>query len=338
VKMATRKRAVAPPPRRPERNSRSSGATAGRRSLRLNPLPWLLQHLQALVESLGRLARTPLATLITVAVLGIALALPAGLHLLLSNARQLGDTWQGAAQISLYLQQAVDGKAGAALAERLGDHRDVAATRYISRGDALEEFRQLSGFGGALDALGENPLPAVVVVQPATVEPARLEALQAELQALPEVELAQLDLAWVQRLYSLMDLGRRAVLGLGALLALGVVLIIGNTIRMAIESRREEIIVIKLVGGTDGFARRPFLYTGFWFGVLGGLVAWLLERLTLWSLEGPVQRVALLYQSSFRLQGPGFDEAVLLLALAALLGLAGAWLAVGRHLRAIEPT
>jgi cell division transport system permease protein len=152
------------------------------------------------------------------------------------------------------------------------------------------------------------------------------------------VEMAQLDMQWVKRLYGLMDIGRRGVWVLASLLALAVLLVVGNTIRLAIQNRRDEIIITKLIGGTDTFIRRPFLYTGFWYGVLGGIIAFILVQASLGVLAGPVNNLAGLYSSTFRLDGMDLPTVGALLSSGMVLGLLGSWLAVGRHLRAIEPT
>ena len=188
-----------------------------------------------------------------------------------------------------------------------------------------------------LASLDENPLPDLVLVTPASQGGEAASALREELQATPEVAQAVLDMEWLQRLNSLMELSRRLVLAVGGLLVLGVVLILGNTIRLAIESRREEIVVVKLVGGSNAFVRRPFLYTGLWYGVGGGVFAATLVALSLWFLSAPVDQLAALYQSGFQLSGLGIMGALNLVILGGLLGLTGAWLAVARHLVEIEP-
>jgi cell division transport system permease protein len=154
---------------------------------------------------------------------------------------------------------------------------------------------------------------------------------------LPQIDQAVLDLEWVQRLYSMMALGKRLVIALAALLALGVLLVVGNTIRLAIESRRDEIVIVKLVGGTNAFVRRPFLYTGLWYGLGGGILAWLIIGFGLFWLSSPVAELAGLYRSQFELQGLGIGDSLMMWLCGGLLGLAGAWLAVSRHLGAIEP-
>lgn len=276
----------------------------------------------------------------TTAVIGIALALPSGLHVVLKNAQQLSGGWDGAAQISLFLNRSVGDDEAERLAKQIQKLPQVAGVTYISRREALLEFQRLSGFGDALQALKDNPLPSVLVIRPASEAstPEATEALLQRLGAYPPVDLAQLDMQWVKRLYVIMELVRRGVVVLAILLALAVLLVVGNTIRLAIHNRRDEIVVMKLIGGTDGFIRRPFLYTGFWYGLFGGLIAWVLVTLSLSILSDPVERLAGLYQSRFELSGLDLASAIMLLATSILLGLAGSWLAVGRHLRDIEPS
>lgn len=298
-----------------------------------------LRHLQVFFASLGQLARAPVATLMTGAVIGITLALPAGLYVLLDNARHASGGWDRGAQVSLFLKASVSDAQGQTLAERLRRHPAVAETEFISRTAALAEFKRMSGFGEALDTLATNPLPAVVVVRPAAShgQARALEGLVAELRREPAVDVAQVDLEWVQRLQLLLVIAQRAVVLLAVLLGLGVLLIVGNTIRLAVLNRREEIEVIKLIGGTDAFIRRPFLYTGLLHGLLGAALAWLLIAGSLALLSGPVTELSALYGSAYSLKGLPARAALLLLALGAGLGWLGARVAVGRHLRAIEP-
>lgn len=300
---------------------------------------YLLRHLQVALTSLGQLSRTPLSTLMTAAVLGIALAMPLGLHLLLFNVHQATRGWDGAAQISLFLKQHVNDDQAQTLTEQVRQAPGVASARTISRAQAMEEFRRHSGFGDALDILGENPFPAVIVVYPeiGASHPAAIEGMLQQLRQRPEIDIAQLDMQWVKRLYALTDIGRRGIWVLSALLGLSVLLIVGNTIRLSIFNRRDEIEVIKLIGGTDAFIRRPFLYSGIWFGLLGGSIAWSLVAGSLWLLSGPVARLSSLYGSGFELSSLDLATSLSVLLGGPLLGLLGSWLAVGRHLGAIEP-
>ncbi|MGI9336608.1 MAG: cell division protein FtsX, partial [Gammaproteobacteria bacterium] len=215
-----------------------------------------------------------------------------------------------------------------------------ASTRVIGRDEALAEYRELAGFGLSLETLGgRNPLPAIVVVtmRGPTATPERMRGLLETLDARKEVELAQLDLAWMQKLDAMLTLMQRAILAVAAVFALGVVLIVGNTIRLAVERRSEEIEIVRLFGATDAFVRRPFLYAGSAYGLAGGALALVLVGFAQLGLSGPVLRLASLYASDFRLQGLGFGASFAVLAAGALLGLVGAWASVSSRLRVQEP-
>lgn len=326
--------------RRTDRTSDTSSKPSVQQRPRGRVNAYFTHHLWVLVSSLGTLWRTPFATFMTAAVIGIALALPAGLHVLLQNVQRLSTGWEGTAQMSLFIKQGVSEASIQSLADKLRGWKGVADVRYISREQALAEFRELSGFGGALDSLEENPLPAVLVVRPTTraAEPAQMEILLAKVRELDPVDLAQLDMEWVRRLSGIIELGKRAVLLLAGLLALAILLVVGNTIRLTILNRRDEIVVTKLIGATNAFIRRPFLYTGFWYGLMGGLLAWILVGVLLGLLSDPVSHLSFLYNSQFSLGGLDLETTANLLGSGVLLGLLGSWLAVGRHLQAIEPT
>lgn len=302
-------------------------------------MTWLTRHLQTLVGSLGRLSRQPLANALTILVIGIALALPACLQVLVANVRAASGDWSTTVDISVYLKQSVVERDAGAVADRIRQRRDVGSVEFISADAALREFREFSGFGPALDALSENPLPHALVVRPAAdfVTPAHVEALAEDLRRLPEIELVQLDTAWVSRLYAMLDLARRTALLVGLLLGVGVMVIVGNTIRLDIQNRREEIEVSKLVGGSDAFVRRPFLYSGVWYGLGGGLVAWLIVAIVVASLSSPVRRIAGLYGSDFALVGLGWQSGLGLMAIGVGLGWLGSFVTASRHLREIEP-
>ncbi len=299
---------------------------------------WLHHHRLSAADSLHRVVDQPLSSLMTWLVIGIALALPVGLSVALDNAAELSSRWDSPTQISVFLQPAVDESAARDLATTIEARGDIQAVRLITRDAALAEFGALSGFADVVASLDQNPLPNLLLVTPDEgLDGPAIAALRDALAAQAPVDDAVLDMAWLQRLNSLMALGRKLVLAVGALLLCGVVLILGNTIRLAIENRREEIVIVKLVGGSNAFVRRPFLYTGLWYGVGGGAVAGLVVSAALWFLEIPVGNLAALYQSSFELSGLGVMGALNLVILGGILGLAGAWLAVGRHLSAIEP-
>ncbi len=317
---------------------RREGASQSRTGLRDRYRAWLRHHRLSAADSMNRVMDNPVSSAMTWLVIGIALALPTGLNVALENVSQLSGNWDSPAQISLFLQDGIGDDRARELQTELAAREDVAEARFLSRDQALAEFRTLSGFADVLDTLAHNPLPHLVLVSPASSTGQSAAAdLRVELQGYPDVAQAVLDMEWLQRLNSLMELGRRLVLAVGGLLVLGVLLILGNTIRLAIESRREEIVIVKLVGGSNAFVRRPFLYTGLWYGVGGGFFAALLVAASLWFLARPVGELALLYQSDFRLRGLGIMGGLNLIILGGLLGLSGAWLAVARHLVDIQP-
>ena len=300
---------------------------------------YFLRHIQVFFYSLGQISRTPISTLMTCMVIGIALALPTGLHTLLKNAQQLSGGWESTAQISVFLKKNIQASQAQRLKSDIQRWSDVISVRYISRKQALKEFQSLSGFGDALKALNSNPLPSVLIVEPklSKTNETATQNLLSQLRKLKQTDKAQLDMQWVRRLYAIMNIVERGVLILGFLLALAVLLVVGNTIRLAIQNRRKEIVVMKLIGGTDAFIRRPFLYTGFWYGLFGGIIAWLLVSFTLVAISTPVEKLTALYQNQFELNNMSFLTTLSLLAVSILLGLAGSWVAVGRHLREIEP-
>jgi cell division transport system permease protein len=298
---------------------------------------WLESHRASLVDSLRRLARQPVGSFFTCLVMAIALSLPMGLSLLLNNVERLGGSWQRAAQVSVYLKLDARDAEGEALRTQIAAMPGVAEAQWISREQALEEFQQQTGIGQALKELPQNPLPGVVLVTPKEVDKAGLDGLRQRLAELPNVEQAQLDMLWVERLTAILKLGERFVFGLTLILVLALLLVIGNTIRLHIENRRAEIEVIKLVGGTDGYVRRPFLYMGALYGLGAGLLAWGILAYGLDWLNEAVVRLAGLYDSDFALAGVPAGDGLSLVIGAVLLGYIGAWLAVARHLRALAP-
>jgi len=301
---------------------------------------WLARHAQTLLGSLGRIVQHPVATLMTMAVIAVALALPLFLDVFLQNLRTATSDWNQAFDISVYLDKQVPAARAQALAKEFRGRPDVANVRVITADEALTQFKAGSGFGHALDALTDNPLPDTLIVTPALAAstPEGTETLKQVLSAATGVQTVQIDTDWVKRLVALLDIMRRIVQLTGGLLALSVMLVIGNTIRLDILNRRAEIEVMKLVGATDGFARRPFLYSGVWYGLGGGLLALILVSLAVVLLAQPVARLAALYGSQFRLRGLGFGVSVTILVVSVALGWLGSWLAATRHIKQIEPT
>lgn len=296
------------------------------------------RHAQTALFTLGRLYQRPMAALLTMLVIGITLALPAGLHVVGKNINAVGYSWEGTLKASLFLADSVSEADGRALAAEIAADDRVRDTDYISRAQALAEFRELSGFGEALDLLDDNPLPAVIIVQPESDQTRTvIDALIRGLGARPEVAEAKLDQQWLDRLFAILALLERGALVVAALLALAVVLTVGNTIRLDIENRRDEIVIMKLVGASDAFVRRPFLYTGLWYGLFGGLIALILLGVALAMISAPADRLAGLYQSSFVVRGLGFSGSLLLLMAGIALGWMGAAWTVARHLGAVVP-
>ena len=299
---------------------------------------WLKDHLRVAVTSLGRLYRNAGTSLMTAAVIGISLSLPAAMQILIGNAQNLSGSWEGAARISVYLKPGIADADTKALADKVRAMPGVSDVQYISSTQALAEFKQLSGFGDAMAVLDKNPIPAVLVIHPADGSPEGAASLEHDLASLAGVGQVRLDLQWLKRLSAILDIVRRVTEILAGLLGLAVVLVVGNTIRLEIGGRRTEIEVSKLLGATDGFIRRPFLYHGAWYGLGGGILACILVGASVVLVEDPVSHLAGLYGSAFTLQGLGFLGTLALVGAGALLGWAGSWLAVARHLRAIEPS
>jgi cell division transport system permease protein len=319
--------------------SRRRGATTNRTGIRDRLIGWGDEHVQALSFSLGKFRQTPISSVMTSLVIAIALALPATLSMMLNNALSISASWGVSSNVTLYLIDQIDDAGGAALARRLGENPAIESTRLIGRDEALATFRTMSGFGDVLDALDENPLPTTIVLRPRagfdSVQ--QLESLASELEQLEQVETAQVDLQWIQRLNAILDFVRRGVLIVGSLLGLAVLLIVGNTIRLDIYSRREEIVVIKLIGATNAFVRRPFLYGGLIYGFFGGTLSALFVIIALRFLAAPSTYLASLYGSTFKLVDINAEHIALLIALSTLLGLVGSWISVSRHLSEIEP-
>ncbi|MHB1950902.1 MAG: permease-like cell division protein FtsX [Acidiferrobacteraceae bacterium] len=299
----------------------------------------LQSRLRVLSRVLGDIAGSPAASLLGIAVVAVALALPAGLYGLVANAERLASGWDRGSQMSVYLHRSVGQQAGRQLMTAIGQMPGVSAVRYVSPDAGLRELGQAGHFGDALQLLPRNPLPPVVVVRPAdSMSARRLAGLVKRLKTLPEVAAVEADLRWVRRLQAGIAVARRLGIVLAAGLALAVAVVIGNNARLQILNQRSAIELMKLVGATDGFIRRPFVYAGAVQGLFGGALAGLLLVLAAWILSFPVSRLAGLYGGHFVLHGPGIRGTCLLAAAGFGLGWAGARIAVGRHLGDIGPS
>ena len=295
---------------------------------------WLDQHLYSVVSSLGRAVRRPWATLLTVGVMAVAFALPLGLWLALQNVGHFAGDVQQSREIDLFLTPETPVARAQALAETLRARDDVASVEVRTPDQGLSEFRQRSGLADSLDLLDGNPLPALLVVVPEGDE-ARLVAA---LEALPETDLLQHDAAWRERLTGWMGFGERLTWVLAALFGLGALLVVGNTVRLDIQSRREEIGVLQLLGASDGFIRRPFVYLGAWYGLAAGALALGLLTLAALALRDPLAALARSYGSPFALSGLDSLGAALVVLAATIVGWLGAWLVTGHFLRQTRPT
>jgi cell division transport system permease protein len=294
---------------------------------------WCDHHLYSFVASLGRIARRPWSTALTLGVMAVALALPLGLWLVLANVTRFSGDVQHAREISVFLRSDVDARAAQALAGRLRAREDIGDVRVRTPAQGLAELRA-SGLGDAIDAVGENPLPSVLVVTPRGDE----NLLAASLQELPQAELVQHDAQWRQRLDGWLRFGNRVALVLALLLGAGALLVVGNTVRLDIQSRREEIGVLQHLGATDGFIRRPFLYLGLWYGLASGTLAIGLLTLAWFALRAPLAELTASYGSRFELAGFDPVTAAAVVLGAGVLGWLGAGIVAGHYLRQTRPT
>jgi cell division transport system permease protein len=301
---------------------------------------YINNHLKVSKLSLKEQTDRPFSSLLTCSVIGIALVLPTLLLILLSNINAANIDWEGSAKITLFLHQNTTALEAGTLSQSIAAHKDVADTLFIDKDQALEEFRAQFELGDVVEFLDNNPLPHAIIVTPADSleEVVQIERLMQELEALKPVESGLLDALWVQRLQSITSFLEKAVLLIALMLAVAVLLILGNTIRLAIENRKEEIAVLKLVGGTTPFVCRPFLYMGVLYGLGGSIIAVILTAVIIAILNTPIEELARSYQSTFELSGLDFESTLLLILFGTSLGWLGAWLAVRRHLDEIEPT
>ena len=306
-------------------------------------MTWALRHLQVLFDTLGRMWNAPLPTLMTVTMLAIAIALPLVLHKVVDSLAGSAGQWRERPQISLFLNIPADDsdldQKAVEFGRKLLQNPAIDDIEYISPAEAIAEFKRVSGFGEALDNLPENPLPPLLVVYPEPAqEVAQLEQLAAQLAALEQVDSASFDQLWLRRLTAILNLFERGVVVLSVLMAAGVILIIGNTVRLGIASRAAEIEIIDQVGGTRAFIRRPFLYLGVLQGLFGALFACVIGNVGLYLLSKPVETLAALYESSFRVGWFGFSLMAWVALSAAFLGWLAARVTVDRRLAGLSPS
>ena len=309
------------------RNTAKPRGTGWRERLRA----WRDLHLYSLFSSIGRMMQRPWATALTVGVMAVALVLPLCLAMLIGNIEKLSGSFRESREVSLFLAPKADEAAAQALAQQLRADAQVQGVLLRTPEEGLAEFREMADFADALALLEDNPLPAVLVVTPVTgIDPL---VLAQRLRALPGIDFVQHDAQWRARLSAWLDFGRRLALVMAALLGVGVLLVVGNTVRLDIQGRAEEIQTVQLLGATDGFVRRPFLYLGAWYGLFAGLLALAVAALAPWFLRAPVAALVESYGSRFQMSGLAPSLALAALALSVALGWLGAWLAAGHHLR-----
>lgn len=322
-------------------NTRRPAASGNRRASREGSglSLWIYLHWQQLMTTMREIWGTPLTSLMTIGVIGVSLALPATLMIILKNVEQVSSQWQTGTQITLYLEKGLDDSAIQQYQDKLKQNPQIESLHYISPDDGMKQLKSLSGFSDAQSYLTENPLPPVLEVVPRAAyrTPQSSEALLRSLKQDSEVQQAKLDLQWVSRLNGIVSLVRTLAHVFGAFLVVALLLTVANTLRLYISNRRQEIEVLKLVGATDSFIQRPFLYLGFWYGVVGGLVAWWLSEVLILFCEEGVSYVADLYDSDFHLTGLGTSDGGILLLLGISLSMGAAWFSVHRHIREIEP-
>jgi cell division transport system permease protein len=322
----------------PAKPAEATMANQGRKnsaSVRLKH--YFTEHQQTASASLGQLWLKPLSSLMTIMVIGLSLALPLCLSVLLENGQQLIGSWQGQSQMSLFLRMETSEDDAKQLMQTLAAHSDVKNVRYLSKEQSLKDYEDLTGTRVAIDLLEGNPLPAVIVLEPKSSDAAILKKMKDELLKLAPVEFAQMDLQWVERLQAILQLGTYLVQALALMLALVLLFVVMNTLKLLIENRRNEIDITLLVGGSHTYIRRPFLYLGFWYGLLGALLAVSAVEMLLGWIEEPVTMLSNLYQSQFTLHSMSLDLFFQVLGFSSLLGVIGAWIEVSLHLYRARP-
>lgn len=300
---------------------------------------YLTQHRETFIAALGKVTRHPFATLMTALVIGISLAMPAGLYVLLSNVDDLTGQFDGSVKVSVFLDPEASNNIGVRLRGQIAQRREVDAARFISKEEGLEELRATEGFDAGLDLFdaNNNPLPAVVEVQPRSTDKRSILELKQQLEEMEFVDRVQVDQDWLARLQVIEANLEQLILVIASLLGIGVLLVVGNTVRLDIYNQRDEIEVLKMVGGTDGFIRKPFVYAGFWYGIFGGLIAFVFVQFAVIMMDDLVKEFARTYGTSFTVSGLGLIDSIVLVAGGGLLCLMGAWVSVTRHLQNIEP-
>ncbi|MFS2221755.1 permease-like cell division protein FtsX [Pantoea sp. B65] len=324
-----------------KRNKRAPAPTKSKQPSKSRALKggWQEQWRYALHGSLSDMWRQPLATLLTVMVIAISLTLPSVCYMVWKNVSQAADQWYPAPQLTVYLSKTLDDTAAENVIAQLKKEDGVDKVNYLSREEAMGEFRNWSGFGGSLDLLEQNPLPAVAIITPKMnfQSSTTMQSLRDRVAAVQGVEEVRMDDSWFARLAALTGLVGQVAAMIGVLMIVAVFLVIGNSVRLSIFARRDTINVQKLIGATDGFILRPFLYGGALLGFSGALLSLILSEVLVLRLESVVTQVASVFGTTFNLSGLSWDESLLLLLISAMIGWIAAWLATVQHLRRFTP-
>lgn len=297
---------------------------------------WWNQQKQAIDFSLKRLWFNPISAWITLIAIALALSLPTSMYVLVKNLQSLTHNNQSVPTISLFLKPKVTEQQANDLAELVKSQPEVLTTTVVTREQALQDFKKISGLADTLKTLGDNPLPNIVIITPKLNDlgetDADLDGFSKRLKTYKEVEDVQIDVEWIQRLRAILQIAERIVAVVAALLGVTVLLVVGNTIRLDIENRKDEIRVTRLIGATNNYIRRPFLYGGLWLGLFGGVLSLLVVNIALLFLVEPVNKLSMLYGNTFNIGGIDLTTTLEVLVISSLLGLIGAWLAVNRYL------
>ncbi len=324
-------------PRSPKQDVRQTKKSGGSLQEKFAAYRDLQAH--ALFSSLGRLIAARFTSGMTIIVLAIAIAMATGFYLLVKNLQQLTGNLESSNQISLFLKEEVSDARAKKLADDIKQNSAIQDVKIISKAEALKEFQTYSGFGEAIKNLEKNPLPIVLEVIPKnTLEDNKsLEALSLDFSQTPDVDFAQMDKQWVSRLQAIMEVSRRSSSLLGLLLGVAVLFITGNTIRLELHNRRDEVMIEKLVGATNAFIQRPFLYFGFWIGFFSGVMAWLIVTVVMLILKQPVEKLSGLYDGAIHIVFLGFTETLALLVISSLLCVIGSWAVLKYQLHQLKP-
>ena len=295
--------------------------------------PYFRSHKQSLFFSLQQLKTLPVASFILIVVVCLAFSLPISLWVISNNAKQLTNNWQRSAQISIFLDAELSDDKLNNLLNKIRNFDEVDYANYISPARGLMQLEEQTGMDDVSLLLAKNPLPAVIELHPKIQTKGKLDKLIEHFEGLDGISQVKIDMQWVMRLKSMLDFAAKAASGLMVILCFAVILVVGNTIRLTIVNKQKEIEVLKLVGATNAYIRRPFLYFGFIHGLLGALLAWVFISLLLIWLQFAVSNIAKLYYTHYDLAGLSITGGLILLFLGSILGILGAFISVARQVR-----